>query len=191
MQGLGFSMCVRACMCACVYVYWFGWQDHFIIFLFLKNSNLKKNFFQRAPLSKANCCFSVYCHLSLLILPSEKRHACLVEGKKQMGWVAQKLGTGNLTQAWGDLFAEGQRDVAALSLAPPSSAGVHEVAGSALLSEAVETPFLLIFQNASIITEKGVIIGLLTETTKQNILSFPKKTIWKSKGTLIEIQGHL
>lgn len=85
MQGLGFSMCVRACMCACVYVYWFGWQDHFIIFLFLKNSNLKKNFFQRAPLSKANCCFSVYCHLSLLILPSEKRHTCLVEGKKQMG----------------------------------------------------------------------------------------------------------
>lgn len=46
-----------------------------------------------------------------------------------------------------------------------------------LCFKAVETPFLLIFQNASIITEKGVIIGLLTETTKQNILTFPKKTI--------------
>lgn len=71
--------------------------------------------------------------------------------------------------------------MAALSLASPSSAGVHEVAGSALLSEAVETPFLLIFQNVSIITEKGVIIGLLTETMKQNIL-FPQENNLKVKG---------
>lgn len=89
--------CSRACRvwvfwCVCIYVCVFvcegretdfGQQDHFIIFCLKKN--LKKLIFKgHLLLSKANCCFSISCHL-LLALPSEKRRACLVREGSRLG----------------------------------------------------------------------------------------------------------
>ncbi|CAN0068061.1 unnamed protein product [Rangifer tarandus platyrhynchus] len=55
-------------------------------FFFWKIQPQKKTHFQRTPLSKATCCFSISCHL-LLILPSEERPAGLIEeGSRWGGW---------------------------------------------------------------------------------------------------------
>lgn len=85
MQGLGFLVCVYIRVCVCVWGErdWFWTARPFYHFLFKKN--LKKLIFKgHLLLSKANCCFSISCHL-LLALPSEKRRACLVREGSRLG----------------------------------------------------------------------------------------------------------
>lgn len=89
MQGLGwfFSPSVYVCVKEKKRD-WFRQQDHFSIFLFLEKFKPQKNtHFQRVPLSKANCCFSISSHL-LLICPLRKSLlACLLEeGSSWGGW---------------------------------------------------------------------------------------------------------
>ena len=122
-------MCVCMCVCVCVrahaharmlyvcmYVYWFGWQDHFIIFIFLKIQTSKKFFlkehlYQRQIAvfqSTATCLFS-FCPLRK-DMPASLRERNRW-GRWHWSWELEML-----TQAWGDLSAEGQREVTALSL---------------------------------------------------------------------------
>lgn len=87
--------------------------------------------------------------------------------------MALKLGTE------GDLSAEGQREVTAVILLQPSF-GVCEVTALLCSTRQLRLPFLLIFQNASIIREKGVVIGLLIEMDEAN--NFPQENNLKIKG---------
>lgn len=86
MQGLGFSMCVRACMCVCVRVTIWMTRSFYHFFIFKKFKPQKK-FFSKSTFIKGKLLF-------FSLLPPVSSHFALWEKTRLLGWGKETDGVG-------------------------------------------------------------------------------------------------